>query len=79
MGFVLDWRRRKMLDVSVVAGIEDHLSCLVNYLYVAQRDLERSGAADRALAAVKAANTCTLEIIDLTSKSQLPGGNHHNP
>jgi hypothetical protein len=72
MGFVLDWRRRKMLDVSVVAGIEDHLSC-------AQRDLERSGAADRALAAVKAANTCTLEIIDLTSKLRLPGGNHHNP
>lgn len=79
MGFVVHWQRGEAADASAAADLEDHLSCLVNYLYVAQRDLEGSGAADHALAAVKAANACTLEIIDLTAKLRLLGRPHHNP
>ncbi|MGN6486875.1 MAG: hypothetical protein ACTHLT_03505 [Devosia sp.] len=79
MGFVVDWPRWKVVDVSLAADLNDHLSCLANYLYAAQRDLEQSGSADHALAAIKAANACTLEVIDLTSKLGLLGHDHHGP
>ncbi len=59
--------------------LEKDLSCLTNYLYAAERDLEAHGSSSRALAAVKAANACTREIIQLTARLRLTEGGSHAP
>lgn len=57
---------RSALDRGRTAdALRDNLSCLVNYLYAAERGLDGSDQR-RALDAIRAASACTDKLVDLT-------------
>ena len=67
---------RSALDRGRTAdALRDNLSCLVNYLYAAERGLDGSDQR-RALDAIRAAGACTDKLVDLTLSTASASAEH---